>query len=199
MVYVTRYIDLLWTFYDPGALYNTIFKIIFISSSAYTVYLMLNDYKPTHDPNLDTFKVQYLLGASAVMAILFPYKYTPTEVRQSSNARGRAGVAFEASLTHRRCFGHFQSGWNRLPSFRSSSCCSALARPRRSRPTISSRWVHTELSTFRTGYTATSLVSTARAPAQNGSAPLSGTTDTNSPFSGHQQRKKCPVNLEYIG
>ncbi|KAF4313148.1 putative er lumen protein retaining receptor protein [Botryosphaeria dothidea] len=80
MVYVTRYMDLLWTFYDPSALYNTIFKIIFISTSAYTVYLMLNDYRPTHDPNLDTFKVQYLLGASAVLAILFPYKYTPTEM-----------------------------------------------------------------------------------------------------------------------
>jgi len=43
---------------------------------------MLNDYKPTHDPNLDTFKVQYLIGASAILAILFPYKYTPTEVRR---------------------------------------------------------------------------------------------------------------------
>ena len=41
---------------------------------------MLNDFKPTHDPNLDTFKVQYLLGASAVLAILFPYKYTLSEV-----------------------------------------------------------------------------------------------------------------------
>jgi len=41
---------------------------------------MLNDYKPTHDPNLDTFKVQYLLGGSAVLAIVFPYHYTPVEV-----------------------------------------------------------------------------------------------------------------------
>lgn len=80
MVYLTRYVDLLWTFYNPSYLYLTIFKIIFISTSAYTVYLMLNDYKPTHDPNLDTFKVQYLLGASAVLAILFPYKYTFSEV-----------------------------------------------------------------------------------------------------------------------
>ncbi|KAF1961386.1 ER lumen protein retaining receptor [Byssothecium circinans] len=80
IVYVTRYIDLIWTFYNPNALYNTVFKIIFISTSAYTVYLMLNDYKPTHDPNLDTFKVQYLIGASAVMAILFPYRYTFTEI-----------------------------------------------------------------------------------------------------------------------
>jgi len=41
---------------------------------------MLNDYKPTHDPNLDTFKVQYLVAASAVLAILFPYEYKFSEV-----------------------------------------------------------------------------------------------------------------------
>ena len=70
--------DLFWTF--TGSAWNTIFKIIFISSSAYTLYLMLNDYKPTHDPNLDTFKVRYLLGGSAVLAVLFPYKYNPAEI-----------------------------------------------------------------------------------------------------------------------
>ena len=80
-VYITRYLDLFWTFYEPKSLYNTVFKIIFIASSSYVVYLMLNDYKPTHDPNLDTFKVQYLLGFAAVMAVLFPYRYTPTEVK----------------------------------------------------------------------------------------------------------------------
>ncbi|KAF2454545.1 putative ER lumen protein retaining receptor [Lineolata rhizophorae] len=79
LVYVTRYMDLLWT--NPAThLYNTIFKIVFISSSAYTLYLMLNDYKPTHDPNLDTFKVQYLLAFAGVMALLFPYKWTPWEM-----------------------------------------------------------------------------------------------------------------------
>jgi len=55
-------------------------KIIFISTQGYIVYLMLNDFKPTRDPNLDTFKVQYLLGASAALAILLPYKYTFSEV-----------------------------------------------------------------------------------------------------------------------
>lgn len=42
---------------------------------------MLNDYKPTHDPNIDTFKVQYLLGGSAVLAVLVPYRYEFAEVR----------------------------------------------------------------------------------------------------------------------
>lgn len=71
--------DLFWSFTDSA--YNTIFKLLFIASSAYTIYLMLNDYKPTHDPNIDTFKVQYLIAGSAVLAILFPYQYTPAEVR----------------------------------------------------------------------------------------------------------------------
>ena len=70
-------VDLFWTF--TSSAYLTIFKVLFIASSAYTVYLMLNDYKPTHDPNIDTFKVQYLLGGSAVLAVLFPYKYKVTE------------------------------------------------------------------------------------------------------------------------
>ena len=71
-------VDLFWTFTHSA--WNTLFKIVFLASSAYIIYLMLNEYRPTHDPNVDTFKVEYLLGGSAVMAILFPNKYTPYEV-----------------------------------------------------------------------------------------------------------------------
>ncbi|OJJ33107.1 hypothetical protein ASPWEDRAFT_43172 [Aspergillus wentii DTO 134E9] len=78
MVFLTRYLDLFWTFAD--SLYNTIFKILFIASSAYIIYLMLNDYKPTHDPNIDTFKVQYLLGFSALFALVFPHDYSVSEI-----------------------------------------------------------------------------------------------------------------------
>ena len=42
---------------------------------------MLNDYRPTHDPNQDTFKVEYLVAGAAVMGILLPYKYKIAEVR----------------------------------------------------------------------------------------------------------------------
>jgi ER lumen protein retaining receptor len=75
---LTRRKDLFWTFTD--SLYNTVFKILFLGSSAYTIYLMLNDYKPTHDPNTDTFKVQYLVGFSALLAVLFPQNYSVSEV-----------------------------------------------------------------------------------------------------------------------
>lgn len=73
--------DLFWTLTE--SLYLTTFKLLFIGSSAYIIYLMLNDYKPTHDPNLDTFKVQYLLGISALLAILFPHDYRFSEVSVS--------------------------------------------------------------------------------------------------------------------
>lgn len=72
--------DIFWTF-TSGSLYNTTFKLLFLGSQAYTIYLMLNDYKPTHDPNIDTLQVQYLLGGSALLAVLFPYRYEITEVR----------------------------------------------------------------------------------------------------------------------
>ena len=80
LVYATRYLDIFWTF-TTGTVWNTTFKLLFLASQSYTVYLMLNDYKPTHDPNIDTFKVQYLLGGSAVLGILFPYRYELSEVR----------------------------------------------------------------------------------------------------------------------
>lgn len=54
---------------------------------------MLNDYKPTHDPNIDTFKVQYLLGGSAVLAVLLPYRYELAEVRTG------IGATLEACLS----------------------------------------------------------------------------------------------------
>jgi ER lumen protein retaining receptor len=76
-------------------LWNTTFKIIFIGAQFYIIYLMLNDYRPTHDPNQDTFKVEYLVGGAAVMGILFPYKYTITEVCDGSpsvSARVHANV-----------------------------------------------------------------------------------------------------------
>lgn len=54
--------------------------MLFLGAQAYTLYLMLNDYRPTHDPNIDTFKVEYLVGGAAVLGLLLPYKYTPFEI-----------------------------------------------------------------------------------------------------------------------
>jgi len=73
--------DLLWT-PPTNNLWNTFFKIVFIGCQSYILYLMLVDYKPTHDPNQDTFKVEYLLGGAFVLGILLPphWRYQVTEV-----------------------------------------------------------------------------------------------------------------------
>ncbi|TVY81861.1 ER lumen protein-retaining receptor [Lachnellula suecica] len=78
IVYATRYFDIFWTFTDSA--YNTIYKILFLCSSGYTIYLMTTAYRPTTDPGLDTIKVQYILLFSAVLGALFPYYYTPYEM-----------------------------------------------------------------------------------------------------------------------
>ncbi|KAK4974659.1 endoplasmic reticulum retention protein [Elasticomyces elasticus] len=41
---------------------------------------MLVDYKPTHDPNQDTFKVEYLLAGALVLGIVWPPHYQVTEM-----------------------------------------------------------------------------------------------------------------------
>ncbi|KAK0706381.1 putative HDEL sequence binding protein [Lasiosphaeria miniovina] len=76
LVYITRYLDLFAT----TSIYNAVFKILFIGAQGYIIYLMVNAYKPTNDPNLDTFRVQYLLGGAAVVAVLFPYEYSLMEI-----------------------------------------------------------------------------------------------------------------------
>ncbi|CCJ31249.1 unnamed protein product [Pneumocystis jirovecii] len=40
----------------------------------------IGPFKPTNDPNIDTFKIQYLIGAAAILALLFPGVYTPIEI-----------------------------------------------------------------------------------------------------------------------
>ena len=42
---------------------------------------MAVELKPTQDPSLDTFKIEYLLGGSAVLGILFPQEYEVMQVR----------------------------------------------------------------------------------------------------------------------
>ncbi|KAF8317615.1 ER lumen protein retaining receptor [Clavulina sp. PMI_390] len=77
-VFVTRYLDLFageWV-----SLYNTVMKLFFIGSSAYILYLMKVQFKPTNDPSIDTFRLEYVLGPSALLALIFNHGYTFIEV-----------------------------------------------------------------------------------------------------------------------
>ncbi|KAN0081334.1 ER lumen protein retaining receptor domain containing protein [Tylopilus felleus] len=77
LVFVTRYIDL---FFRWISLYNFVMKIFFIASSCYILYLMKYRFRPTHDPSLDTFKIEYLLGPCFVLALIFNYQFSVSEI-----------------------------------------------------------------------------------------------------------------------
>ncbi|KAF9478128.1 ER lumen protein retaining receptor [Pholiota conissans] len=76
-VFVARYLDL---FFRYVSLYNSVMKLFFIASSCYILYLMKFKYRPTHDPSIDTFRVEYLIGPCTVFALLFNYKFTVSEI-----------------------------------------------------------------------------------------------------------------------
>ncbi|SCV68355.1 BQ2448_476 [Microbotryum intermedium] len=78
IVFLTRYVDLVT---GPHiSLYNTVMKIFFIGSAAYVIFLMKVKFKPTQDPAIDTLRLEYLLGPCTVLALIFNYRFTPSEI-----------------------------------------------------------------------------------------------------------------------
>ncbi|MCO5613798.1 hypothetical protein L7F22_068076 [Adiantum nelumboides] len=72
IVFVTRYLDI---FADAHrSLYRFLMKCFFIGSSIYVLYLMRVKYRPTHDPAIDTIRLEYLLGPAALLALIFHYR-----------------------------------------------------------------------------------------------------------------------------
>ncbi|KAF5321581.1 hypothetical protein D9619_001572 [Psilocybe cf. subviscida] len=76
-VFVARYLDLFTRYIS---LYNSLMKIFFIGSSVYILYLMKFKYRPTHDPSIDTFRVEYLLGPCVIFALIFNYGFKFSEI-----------------------------------------------------------------------------------------------------------------------
>ncbi len=92
-----RYLDL---FYRWVSLYNSTMKLFFIASSCYILYLMKFKYRleaqsslifvffiahmspnrPTHDPSIDTFKIEYLIGPCLILGLIFNYRFSLTEI-----------------------------------------------------------------------------------------------------------------------
>lgn len=55
-------------------------KIVFIVASYATVYLMYVKFKATYDHNHDTFRIEFLLIPSAILALLINREFTVLEV-----------------------------------------------------------------------------------------------------------------------
>lgn len=126
IVFLTRYLDLFVKFLNP---YNTFMKVFFIGSSLYILFLMKAKFKATYDASLDTFRVEYLLGGAAVLALLTTEDYKVREVSEpyttTTTITGLMGMD--------RLYGPFRFGLNPWLSYLNCSCCNALVRRKRSR------------------------------------------------------------------
>lgn len=73
LVYTTRYLDLLSTYISA---YNTFMKLVFISASYATVYLIYMKFRATYDHNHDTFRWgELLILIQVVSTVLFIQDY----------------------------------------------------------------------------------------------------------------------------
>ncbi|KAN0125754.1 ER lumen protein retaining receptor [Russula decolorans] len=79
-VFVARYLDIFFTWVS---VYNFIMKIFFISSSVYILYLMKVRFRPTNDPSIDTFRVEYLVAPAVILGLIFNYSHSITEISWS--------------------------------------------------------------------------------------------------------------------
>ena len=77
VVFLTRYLDLFTTYVS---LYNSVMKVLFIATSCTTVYLIYHKFKGTYDSNHDTFRIEFLVGPSFVLALIWHYSFTVLEV-----------------------------------------------------------------------------------------------------------------------
>ncbi|XP_055530334.1 ER lumen protein-retaining receptor-like [Wyeomyia smithii] len=77
VVYISRYLDMVTTFIS---VYNTCMKVVFISSSIATIYLMYVKFKATYDHNHDSFRIEFLLVPCFVLALLINASFDAIEV-----------------------------------------------------------------------------------------------------------------------
>jgi len=85
LVFIFRYLDLLWSFIS---LYNTVMKLVFITTTVYLIYLMRVQVpiSQTYERSNDSFPYElYLLGPCALLGILFTDEYTIPDILWSTS------------------------------------------------------------------------------------------------------------------
>jgi len=78
-VFVTRYLDLFWNFHS---LYNSVFKVVYIGTSAMIIWYMRRhrSVKQTYDKDHDTFRYLFLVAPCALTALVINQKFTIFEI-----------------------------------------------------------------------------------------------------------------------
>merc|ERR1712242_291569 len=77
LVFITRYLDL---FVHFVSLYNTVMKIIYISLSVGTCYLIFVKFKATYDGNHDSMRAEFLVVPALGLACLINTSFDVMEV-----------------------------------------------------------------------------------------------------------------------
>jgi ER lumen protein retaining receptor len=79
LVFVARYLDL---FTDYISLYNSVMKVVFITSSAAIVWCMRRhpQVRRTYDKEQDTFRHVVLIAGAFLFALIFNERFTIREV-----------------------------------------------------------------------------------------------------------------------
>jgi len=77
ITYTARYLDL-FTYYI--SLYNSVMKIVFMGCSFATLYLIYFKFKATYDKNHDTFRIEFLVGPIAFLALILNHQFTFLEI-----------------------------------------------------------------------------------------------------------------------
>lgn len=79
LVFLTRYLDLFFNFIS---LYNTVMKLIFISTSFCIIWYMRKHkvVSQTYDKEQDTFRCLFLIAPCLLLAVLINHEFTITEV-----------------------------------------------------------------------------------------------------------------------
>lgn len=76
-VFTTRYLDIFWNF---ASLYNWMFKIFYLVTTYYTIYLIAFKFNDSYQAPLDKTPVLYVIIPSYLIALIFTRPWTFFEV-----------------------------------------------------------------------------------------------------------------------
>lgn len=76
IVYSTRYLDLFLALSHLGRLktiqlYNTVMKVLFLSTQGSVLYYMTRRFRATYNPHIDTFRIEFAIIPCLVLALVF--------------------------------------------------------------------------------------------------------------------------------
>jgi len=77
IVFTSRYLDIFTNFVS---MYNTVMKIIYIAATYGILYLMYAKFRATNDRNHDTFRIEFLVIPSLILALIINHEFAVLEI-----------------------------------------------------------------------------------------------------------------------